>query len=85
MASTCAIMAVCWNEHAGYKYLKDKDAAFCIDSYAKILPQLQAIVDNPDLIKIYAGKAYRCGVVNHSKAKIQAQLKEKFQEIIAQA
>lgn len=83
MASTCAIMAVCWNEHAGYKYLKDKDAAFCIDSYSCILPQLQHIVDNPQLIRVYAQKAYRCGVENHNKEKIQQQIIDKFNEVIS--
>lgn len=83
MASTCAIMAVCWNEHAGYKYLKDNDAAFCIDSYDKILPQLQQIVENPKIIEEYAEKAYRCGITNHNKEKIQRQIKDKFQEIIS--
>ena len=85
MASTCAIMAVCWNEHAGYKYLKEKDAAFCIDSYNMILPQLQKIVDNPSLIAEYAEKAYRCGMENHNKEKIQNQIISKFNQVIAQS
>lgn len=85
MASTCAIMAVCWNEHAGYKYLRDNDAAFCIDSYDKIFPQLQQIVENPNLIEEYAQKAYCCGVKNHSKEKIQKQILDKFNEVISQS
>lgn len=83
MASSCAIMAICWNEHAGYKYLKENDAAFCIDSYDKILPQLQQIVNTPELIEQYAIKAYRCGINNHAKGKIQKQIIDKFNEIIS--
>ena len=84
MASTCAIMAVCWNEHAGYKYLKENDAAFCIDAYDKILPQLQQIVENPRLISEYARKAYQCGLTNHTKEKIQGQIISKFEQVISQ-
>lgn len=83
MASSCAIMAVCWNEHAGYKYLNDNDAAFCIDSYDKILPQLKNIIAQPGLIPLYAKKAYECGVRNHSRNKIQAQLLNKFEAVIS--
>jgi len=84
MASTCAIMAICWSEHAGYKYLKDNDAALCLDSYEAILSKLQEIIDNPGLIAEYAEKAYRCGINNHSRAKIQSQLLEKFREVVLQ-
>ena len=85
MASTCAIMAVCWEEHTGYKYLKEKDAAFCVDSYEKILPQLQQIVDHPKLIDNYARKAYLCGIENHTREKIQTQIISIFQGIIKQS
>lgn len=62
MASTCAIMAICWNRHGGFQYLKAHDAAFCIDNYKDILPMLQHIVNNPMLIREYAEKAYQCGL-----------------------
>ena len=81
MASTCAILAICWNRHAGYQYLKSKDAAFCVDNYHDILPLLQRIADNPGLIREYARKAYECGVENHRRELIQSQIKEKFKEI----
>lgn len=51
MATGCAILAVCWNHHAGYQYLKGHDAAFCVDNFEDILPLLQKIVDNPPLFK----------------------------------
>ena len=82
MASTCAILAVCWNRHCGYQYLRDNDAAFCVDDYKKILPMLQNIVDKPSLIQEYARKAYDCGRTNHSREKIQGQIKDKFEELI---
>lgn len=82
MASSCAIMAICWDRHAGYQYLKEYDAAICIDSYDKILPQLQLIVDTPSLVREYAEKAYECGRQNHSREKIQNQLKSTFEKYI---
>lgn len=83
MASTCAILAICWNRHCGYQYLRDKDVAFCVDDYSYILPKLQQIVDNPALIQNYAQKAFNCGIQNHSRKKIQKQIRDKFEEVIA--
>lgn len=82
MATGCAILAVCWNRHAGYQYLKEHDAAFCVDSYEDVLPLLQRIVDNPSLIQKYAKKAYDCGKRNHSREEIQAQIKQMFEKLI---
>lgn len=44
--------------------------------------QLQQIVDHPQLIGEYAEKAYHCGVMNHTKEKIQKQISDKFHEVI---
>ena len=82
MASTCAIMAICWNKQTGYQYLQERDAAICIDSYEKILPRLQEIVEDPSIVKKYAKKAYECGRQNHSREKIQNQLKTTFEKYI---
>lgn len=82
MASTCAILAVCWDQHTGYKYLKDNDAAFCVSDYNEILPLLRQICEKPELIKDYARKAWECGKANHSKAKIQRQLLDAFKAAI---
>ena len=83
MASTCAILAVCWDRHCGYQYLRNNDAAFCVDDYSDILPTLRRIVDNPSLVQEYAQKAYDCGLKNHTCEKIQKQIKDKFEELIA--
>lgn len=84
MASTCAVMALCWEQHTGYKYLKDKDAAFCVSRYEDILPLLRQICANPQLINDYARKAWACGKANHSKAEIHRQLFDVFTEVIRQ-
>lgn len=84
MASSCAIMAVCWDKHTGYQYLKKKDAAFCLSSYDDILPLLNKICETPSLVQEYAEKAYNCGKMYHSREVIQGQLKKVFEKVIAQ-
>lgn len=81
MSSTCAIMAICWEQHAGLKYLKEKDAAFCISCYDEILPKLQQICDHPELIREYALKAYECGRKYHNKDIIKNQIKTIFEKL----
>lgn len=83
MASTCAIMAICWEHHTGYQYLKDRDAAFCVSSYDDIELMLRQICENPSLIGEYARKAWQCGRRNHSKEIIQTQIRETFNKVIA--
>lgn len=78
MASSCAIMAICWDRHAGYQYLKNHDAAFCVSDYNCILPLLQRICKYPRLIQQYAEKAWRCGVDNHTRKQIQGQIRDTF-------
>ena len=82
MASSCAILAICWEKHTGYQYLKEKDAAFCLSSYNEILPLLNEICETPSLIQKYAEKAYTCGKIYHNRGVIQGQLKRVFEEII---
>lgn len=78
MASSCAIIAVCWDKHCGFQYLKEHDAAMCCPDYSSILPLLQMICDNPLLITQYREKAYNCGALYHSKSIIQSQIREIF-------
>lgn len=82
MASTCAIMAICWEKHCGFQYLKEKDAAFCISDYKNIYPKLKEICDKPELIQIYSQKAFDCGKRNHSRYNIQKQLYQIFESTI---
>ena len=82
MASTCAIMAICWERHAGYQYLKAHDAAFCVSSYDDIAPMLRQICERPSCIGEYARKAWQCGREYHSQEKIQAQIRETFNKVI---
>lgn len=82
MASTCAIMAICWNQNNGWNYLKNEDAAICLSDYSQILPKLREVTDTPSILIDYACKAYDCGVRNHNREKIQKQIRDKFNKII---
>ena len=81
MASSCAILAICWERHTGYQYLKEKDAAFCLAHYEEILPTLQHICEHPETITTYARKAYECGRTYHNRKYIQGQLKSLFAKV----
>lgn len=83
MASSCAIMAICWEKHAGYQYLRDRDVALCVSDYDGILPLLQKISEQPSLIREYAEKAWQCGIENHNREKIQGQIRDTFEYIIS--
>lgn len=85
MASSCAILAICWERQTGYQYLKEKDAAFCVSSYEEIYPLLSQICENPQLIQKYAFKAYDCGKTYHNREIVQQQLYKIFQKVIYNA
>lgn len=82
MASSCAILAICWEKHCGYQYLEENDAAICCSSYDNILPILQSICDDPLIITKYQAKAYNFGEKNHSRKVIQNQIISVFQELL---
>lgn len=82
MASSCAIMAICWEKHAGYQYLKKHDAAFCISDLKEIQPILQQIVNDPKLISEYRKKSWVCGESNHNQTLIQKNMYDQFQRIL---
>jgi len=82
MASSCAILAICWDKHAGYQYLKENDAAFCVSAYNDIEPVLEQITNNPGLISDYAKKAWVCGSINHGKERIQATLCDVLNDVV---
>lgn len=81
LASGCAIMAICWEKHAGYQYLHSQDAAFCCPDYNSILPLLFRICETPSLISEYQKKASECKK-NHSRTKIHKQLLDVFEKVI---
>lgn len=84
MMSSCAILAICWDQNSGYNYVKTNDAAICLSSYEEVLPKLQEIAANPSIIQTYARKAADCGINNHNREKIHAQMRRVFEKVIAE-
>lgn len=82
MASSCAILAICWEEHAGYQYLKKHNAAFCVSNTSDIKDMLLSIVENSDLIDQFAAKAWNCGTRNHNPKLINKQIQDAFENIV---
>ena len=81
MASSCAILAICWDKHAGYQYLKGADAAFCVSDVNGIHALLKKITVEPHLISQYAEKAWNCGKAHHGISNIQHQIETEFVKV----
>ncbi len=84
MMSTCAILAICWNRNSGWNYVKSNDAAICLSSYEEILPKLQEIIDNRNIIQEYAKKGTECGIKNLNREIIHNQIRRVFENVIAE-
>lgn len=82
LTSGCAVMTICWNKHSGYKYLQKEDAAICIGNTADIYNRLSQILDNSNILKVYAEKAYKCSEKNHQKSVVQAQILSDFKSVL---
>lgn len=78
LSSGCAVMAICWDQQSGYKYLKENDIAYCTSSESKILDLLKEVANNPEGIKEYAIKARKFGIEHHQNELVR---KEFFDEL----
>lgn len=83
LSSGCAVLAVGPGSQAGIAYLKDNDAAICVNSVQALRQVVQTIVDHPGIIDEYAEKAIRLGRKNHMKDDIEQMLRKDFSEIAA--
>ena len=79
LSSGCAVMAICWEQQAGFQYLLREDAAICISKSADISKQLRRIVRFPDIVREYSEKACQCGLKYHKKQDVQKMIKRDFE------
>lgn len=79
--SSCAVMAISWDKHSGYTYLKKEGAAICINKVKDIEKTLQYIDGNPEILSEYANKAFECGKKNHQINDIQKIIKTDFMRL----
>lgn len=73
LSSGCATMAICWNQHSGYIYLKKHDIAICVDSIDKIPNAIDSLISNPEQIIDYAEKARNFGLKHHQREDIKKE------------
>jgi hypothetical protein len=81
LSSGCAVMAICWDEHSGYKYLENEDAAICVSSIADIPHVLEDITSKPELISLYRDKALKTCYKNHVQEHITTMLRNDFEAV----
>lgn len=81
LESGCAVMAICDPMQGGLVYLKDEDAAICVEHPKKIATTLKMICDNLNVIEEYRKKAFECGKKNHMQHVIQNDMQKDFYDI----
>ena len=79
--SGCAVLAVGPDTHAGMTYLKENDAAICVNSVQALRSAIRKIVEHPEMIDEYAEKANHLGRKNHRRTVIEQMLRKDFYEI----
>jgi len=85
MNSGCAILAVGPSDQAGISYLKEHDAAVCVNALEDLYAAVSKLVSQPELIDIYAHKAVQLGKQNHSKYNTEQMLRQDFCDIVARS
>lgn len=61
------ILAVGKENIAPIDYFKINDSAIVVTCIKNLVPQIQKIINNPELISIYGKKAFECARCNHEK------------------
>lgn len=79
--SGCAVLAYCWSEQSGWRYLKREDAAICVESKEELRHNLKKMCENPQVVQMYAKKAYECCQRNHQKETVQENLLRDFEMV----
>ena len=62
-------------------YLRENDAAICVNRIHDLKRAVRDLAAHPELISEYAEKANRLGRKNHSRDRIEKQLRQDFHEI----
>ena len=81
--SGCAVLAVGPDGQGGMQYLKENDAAICVNSIGDLPATVGRVIQKPELIVEYSAKANRLGKKNHMKTDIEESLRKDFFDIAA--
>lgn len=82
MNSGCAILAIGPQSQAGIEYLKENDAAICVNDLKQMRNTVEMLVKKPSIIKEYAEKAEILGRKNHDKIQIEKGIRQDFCDLI---
>lgn len=82
LESGCAVLAIGPSAQAGIEYLREQDAAVCINSKKEIKGMLENLISNPELIKRYGAKAYELGKKEHTRECIRGRLNSCFNSLL---
>lgn len=82
--SGCAVLAIGPETHAGMIYLKENDAAICVNTMLGVKKTVCSLVEKPELILEYAKNANRLGKRNHNREDFERQLRQDFSEVVSQ-
>lgn len=77
-----SILAIGPKNLAGMEYLKNNDAAICINKISEIPMCLSKINSDPHILKKYADNSWKLGKRNHDINKIRENLIKDFESII---
>lgn len=83
LSSGCAILAIGPADQAGIAYLRDNDAAVCVDDIKKVTDAVRALVTDDKKILEYSRNACLLGKKNHLKAEIDKAIRQDFSEIVS--
>lgn len=84
LAGGCAVLAIGPKINAGIRYLQNENAAVCVEDERWIQPEVQRLIDHPEQICVYAGKALDCARRNHDPNTVRAALKQDIEVLAAE-
>lgn len=84
LASGCAVLAICPQQNAGWRYLRREDAAVCVCRAADIAPAVRALACSPETVRAAARRAAACCARNHAPAQVRAGLCRELETLAAQ-
>ena len=81
LASGCAMLAICPQENAGFRFLQREGAAMCISQYNQIAPVLENFIHSEALLQQYREKAHQCMLREFDPVKMQMMIQNDFSRL----
>ena len=82
LSSGCAVLAIGPSMQAGISYLKEHDAAICVDNAKDLYCVVNRLLNDIRIIEEYVAKANGLGRLNHQKQNIEKNIRKDFDEVI---